>query len=81
MPMWVVTRMPCFRRSPMRLRNYAVAYKAGMDDTPNDAMLNAVRDRLAAFAQTPAGRERTPTTARPLTQDLRTLLSRRRAER
>jgi len=27
------------------------AVKAGMDDTPNDAMLNAVRDRLAAFAQ------------------------------
>ncbi len=27
------------------------AVKAGMDDNPNDAMLNAVRDRLAAFAQ------------------------------
>lgn len=27
------------------------AVKAGMDDTPNDAILNAVRDRLAAFAQ------------------------------
>lgn len=27
------------------------AVKAGMDDTPNDAMLNAVRDRLTAFAQ------------------------------
>jgi hypothetical protein len=27
------------------------AVKAGMDDSPNDAMANAVRDRLQAFAQ------------------------------
>lgn len=39
-------RLPASLREAVR-----AAVKAGMDDTPNDAMLNAVGDRLAAFAQ------------------------------
>lgn len=47
------------------------AVTAGMDDTPNDAMLNAVHDRLAAFAQRLAldlHYERFPAARPPLTE-------------